>query len=286
MKISKWSTATQKFNKTTPFLVATSSAGSNWSYPEHYHVDFFEIVYLHQGEMLHTVNGEKVIHKAKMLMLIRDQDTHALAGDNFTFTNLMIPNRWIRQLEKLWNSTQLSKNIFSQSHVIQATLNYEQHKMLEHELMNLNTPPTESGRAAKFSGFLINLFLTYFLSPAFFGYENEQLPDWLNNTVSWIHQRREKPIRVADIVEHSNKCPEHVSRAFKTYLGMSPSQYLNRQRLEYAADLLESSNYPLLEICYSVGFDNPSYFHRLFKKHYGLTPAAYRKANYKITAIS
>ncbi len=277
--ISKWPKPDQK---DLPFLFSTVRIENDWNFPEHSHLDFFELVYVHNGHFRHKVNNTVLDHAERMLLLVRHDDEHELAGKGFTYTNMMVPVRWIRQIEKLWNCTELSNGIFASKHPIYTALTQKQHVQFENELINLNTPPTREGRTAKFSGFLINIFLNYFANPSLFGYEKENLPEWLNNTISWIHKRREQPIRVADIVEHCNKCPEHVARAFKTYLNMTPSQYLNQQRLEYAADLLSSTNYPLLEICYSVGFDNPSYFHRLFKKNFGLTPAAYRKANYNV----
>ena len=53
--------------------------------------------------------------------------------------------------------------------------------------------------------------------------------------------------------------------------------YLNNQRLHRAAELLIYSNLSLLDICFKVGFDNPSYFHRLFKQFHGTTPSGYRR---------
>lgn len=61
-------------------------------------------------------------------------------------------------------------------------------------------------------------------------------------------------------------------RFFKKYMGMSCVQYIKNVRLERAADQFENGENNTLEVALSCGFSNLSYFHREFKKKYGMTP--------------
>ncbi len=61
-------------------------------------------------------------------------------------------------------------------------------------------------------------------------------------------------------------------RFFKKYMGMSCVQYIKNVRLERAADQFENGKTNSLEVALSCGFCNLSYFHREFKKKYGMTP--------------
>ena len=69
----------------------------------------------------------------------------------------------------------------------------------------------------------------------------------------------------------------HVSRAMRRYLGQSPSEYVNRQRMTYAARLLTTDHDPLPEIAEACGIPNLSHFHKLFRTRYGMTPLQYRQ---------
>ena len=66
------------------------------------------------------------------------------------------------------------------------------------------------------------------------------------------------------------------SRLFSQYFEMGYSQYLTTLRLKNATDLLKNTKIPIEEVSYVVGFNDPAYFSRTFKKYYGETPYAYR----------
>lgn len=66
-------------------------------------------------------------------------------------------------------------------------------------------------------------------------------------------------------------------RNFKHYTGMTPMQYIISVRMTNAQRLLGTTEYNITEIASVVGYDNPLYFSRLFKKQIGLSPTDYRK---------
>ncbi|WP_124727251.1 helix-turn-helix domain-containing protein [Staphylospora marina] len=69
----------------------------------------------------------------------------------------------------------------------------------------------------------------------------------------------------------------HLSHRFKRETGIPPMEFLNRLRLEKAAHFLEHTDCTIREIAGLVGFEDPNYFSRTFKKMSGITPSEYRK---------
>lgn len=68
----------------------------------------------------------------------------------------------------------------------------------------------------------------------------------------------------------------YLSRLFKKETGVSITKYILNLRMRVARDLLENSVMKIIEISNSVGIENSSYFNKLFKQLYGMTPSDYR----------
>jgi len=76
-------------------------------------------------------------------------------------------------------------------------------------------------------------------------------------------------------VFHYNK--QYVGRLFKQKTGKSIKEYINYRRLELAKHLLSETDDTILSISLCLGYANISYFNRIFKQHYGMTPGEYRQ---------
>ena len=80
----------------------------------------------------------------------------------------------------------------------------------------------------------------------------------------------------AEVARHARVSESHLSRLIRQRTGQSFSELLNRHRIERSAQLLLRTDLPLLTIALEVGFSDQSYFGRVFRKRYGLTPDQYR----------
>jgi AraC family cel operon transcriptional repressor len=78
------------------------------------------------------------------------------------------------------------------------------------------------------------------------------------------------------LLQTAHVSPGHICREWKKYFGSTPTQWINARRLENAARLLLQSNLSIKEIGLRCGFDNTTYFYRLFQNKFGLAPRAYR----------
>lgn len=80
---------------------------------------------------------------------------------------------------------------------------------------------------------------------------------------------------LADIAHTSR---DHLIRLFKRVMGTTPRAYINSKRIEQAQLMLITEDIPAKEVAYSLGFEDQAYFNRLFLKHTGMTPLAYRRS--------
>ncbi|MDD6261706.1 MAG: AraC family transcriptional regulator [Clostridiales bacterium] len=86
-------------------------------------------------------------------------------------------------------------------------------------------------------------------------------------------------ITLDDLCAHFGRSKSHISHMFKTASGMSIREYCNKLKLEDAEKLLKETAFSVTEIAFETGFNDTSYFIRLFSQKYGVTPLQYRKAN-------
>ena len=73
-----------------------------------------------------------------------------------------------------------------------------------------------------------------------------------------------------------------LSREIKALCGRNYTELVQERRLTQAAYLLENTGMTVLDVGLSVGYENASYFHRLFQKQYGLTPRKFRVMKEKL----
>jgi AraC-like DNA-binding protein len=83
-------------------------------------------------------------------------------------------------------------------------------------------------------------------------------------------------LTVDDLAAAAGLSRAHFSREFRRAFGESPHAYLLTRRLERAAALLRNTDWPVVEVCLSVGLTSLGSFTTSFKRAYGLTPTAYR----------
>lgn len=92
-----------------------------------------------------------------------------------------------------------------------------------------------------------------------------------------IDSRYDTPLTLEHISSEAGFSPYHFIRLFRAVYRQTPHQYLTQQRIEKAKDLLRSTDMPIIDICYTVGFESLGSFSTLFRRIAGLSPSAYRK---------
>jgi AraC family cel operon transcriptional repressor len=89
--------------------------------------------------------------------------------------------------------------------------------------------------------------------------------------------RQEKPghLNLRNFIAMAGKTQEHLTRCMKRYYAETPTDFINRLRIQHAAVLLREKKLKTYEIIYALGFHSQPYFNKCFRKYYGLSPSAY-----------
>jgi len=88
-----------------------------------------------------------------------------------------------------------------------------------------------------------------------------------------------EPITLNDVAKAAHLSVSRLSHIFKEQTGLTIVDYMTNARIEYAKELLISTNKNCTEVCFEAGYNNQSYFTRTFKDVVGVTPRAFRDMN-------
>jgi transcriptional regulator GlxA family with amidase domain len=93
---------------------------------------------------------------------------------------------------------------------------------------------------------------------------------------AWMDQYSHEPLRPSDLAKQAGISAPHLSSEFRRHFGVSPIEYLIRQRLARARYLLRDQNLSIGEIARQVGYDDVQYFSKLFRRRFDHSPRAMR----------
>lgn len=99
----------------------------------------------------------------------------------------------------------------------------------------------------------------------------------IKGVIDYMKENYSKTISLQELAEQANTSKEYLCRIFNEITGISPIVYLNRYRIQRSTVLLPDSNRSISDIAISCGFNNSSYYNKLFMRHMGCTPTEFRK---------
>ncbi|MDH6370180.1 hypothetical protein CA600_10635 [Paenibacillus sp. VTT E-133280] len=94
---------------------------------------------------------------------------------------------------------------------------------------------------------------------------------------SYVEEHATSEIRLKDVAAHAGISVTRAVHVFKIQFGYSIMQYAGQIRLAMALRLMDNTNYTLERIAEETGFGSYTYFHRVFRERYGVSPGNYRK---------
>lgn len=210
-------------------------------FPEHTH-NYVEMIYMCSGSTHHVINGEDVILKQGELLILNQnavQEIYPAGYLHFKVAEVLPVQNLLENL--IWTIVNKQPNKRS---INQATMG-----LLFLQLMN-HMDKMETDAASEQQKFIIQV-LSY-VEEHYKSGELTELAEELRFDIYWLSKEIRK-------------------RTGKTYTDL-----VQAKRLSQAAYLLRTTAMNVMDISMAVGYDNISYFHRIFQKKYGMTPRRYR----------
>lgn len=234
------------------------------------------------GNIRQNCNGKIFDMKEKQLCFVRANDTHSIVCHNCELAviyNIGIPQKITESMLKMYETNIEELNKPELPLVVDL-----KDKEFEILLSKINTfEKRDFGEFHKY--LLVNLlsefFFLLFINKPLNSLGPVQLPGKLPEFMTDILKNLENPEcftgGVSQIFSMTNYSHEYISRSFRKYLKCTPTEYINRLRVNYAKELIVEQNYSISEACYKSGFKSESHFFSQFKKMFFCTPREYRE---------
>ena len=260
-------------------------------FPAHRH-NFVEVLYVCEGSLTNIIDGKKVVVNKGELLFLNQFTKHEIlkAGQNDIAINFMVlPEFFDVAYSMTGNDNMLADflvNVLRQDEERGEYLHFKVaevlqiQNLLENMIYSLVTGKGDQNRINQTTMGLIFLYLLESVQ-----YAEMRLPNQYENMISMTTlDYIEQQYRTATLTELCEQLhlPMHVlSKMIRKNTGFNFKELLQRKRLSKAAELMCETDLPIGDVIAAVGYENGSYFHRVFKERYNMTPRAFRVANKK-----
>ncbi len=277
----------QKGDFLLPFVaVNTIMPDFYTTYPMHWH-DEMEIVYVETGEYEEFVDLERYHVKQGDILLINPCVLHSFRNiDNkrtffrsviFSMSMLSSNNTDACSIKYF---TPFLDNMYINPVVISSDAeNYDLLYQSVRKLIDLYDKKEDFFELEIKSELfrMFHILFKYFLIPE--EHESTMKDNTTRNIktiLDYIAENYMNPITIEELAASVDLSKHYFMRFFKKYMGMTCIEYINDYRLNIATNLLLTTSMQITEVASSIGITNLSYFNRIFKKKYNMTPKEYR----------
>lgn len=269
------------------FPIAVERREPQTPFPSHRH-EFSEIVFITGGKGLHVVGSESWPLTAGDVFVIGGPQTHAYRNlENLRLINLLFqPEKLFMEKPDLatlpgYHALFTLEPAWRRRHQFQSRLHLSPRE-LDTVLALVEQLEAELRDRPPGFGFMSTALFMQIVGQLSRFYGRSRNPSTrhllrLANTITQLETRLHEPVKLDNLASQSGMSPRSFIRAFRAATGLSPIAYLIQLRINRAAAVLRTTNQPITEIAFQVGFNDSNYFTRQFVKLLGCSPRRYRR---------
>jgi len=126
---------------------------------------------------------------------------------------------------------------------------------------------------------LQSLLASFFYIDTYRASKGHQSSNPVEQSIFFMQKNLHQSIKIKDIAEHVQLSESHLSKLFKNKTGSAPMDYFINLKMQEAIRLLSNQSMRIKEVAFSLGYNDPFYFSRIFTKHIGVNPTSFLKTN-------
>ena len=263
-------------------------------FPRHTH-NYIEVIYMCSGSTHHIINGEDVIlGQGELLFLSQSavQEIYPAGEEDIAVNFIVLPEFFAYGLTMMEPEENLLRSFIvdclSGENQNAGYLHFRVADVLpiQNLVENLiwtiwNRQPNKRRTNQATMGLLFLQLLNYMDKLETDGHAGQQ--KLMIGVLSYIESHY-RDGELTELAESLHYDVYWLSREIRRRTGKTYTELIQAKRLAQAAWLLTATGMSVLEVAQAVGYDNISYFHRIFRKRYGMTPRKYRVANQEARA--
>lgn len=256
-----------------------------YSVPTHWHNEM-ELIVIKKGEGTVYVDLKAYDVKANDIVILLPGQLHAIEQkDNFImeYENIFFQTDILSSSSKDLCTSDFLQPLFQGRMTIPSVLteHYSYHKDVTDCIAQIDSLSGKRpfGYQLAIKGLLYQIFY-YLVANSTYKESSQKAKkslDKMKTILTYIQENYSRPITVNEMANECYYSKSHFMKFFKDSMGMGFIQYLNEYRLNIACQMLRESSDSILNIAAMTGFDHLSYFNRIFKRKYGVTPGEFRK---------
>ncbi|MBW6409587.1 response regulator transcription factor [Clostridium weizhouense] len=100
--------------------------------------------------------------------------------------------------------------------------------------------------------------------------------DKLKLSLNYIEKNFKTDLTLQEVADYMNYSTTYFSKSFKKYVGVNFNKYLTNLKIKEAKSVLKKTNVTINDLAFNLGYNEPNYFCKVFKKIAGITPSEYR----------
>lgn len=241
----------------------------------HRHEDFYELFILACGDFYHYHNGEERLITKNTVFFFKPGESHGLRRalpQNSHFSFFGTENFFKRFFEENF----ILQNAFKTKNYLSAELTDVEYDYIYRLANLLSGKENEYQKVSLLLYSIISILMLYDESS-----KEDTTNGYVLDCVEKMNDYTYLTTKIKDIYSYYPVAQCTLSKDFKAYTGMTLIQYQKKQKLAYAAQLLENTKCQITEIAEILEIDSFSHFLRIFKEEYGVSPKEYRKKKKK-----